>query len=126
MSTVGTPNTVPIPFETARTKRCARGNATDVRLETGNEHLGYGIPPVVDAGGDVANAVHAPVDVNVPLSWAVLQVAGVRVACGAGDVSAKLVVGFRTCRDSGYNQIAVKYVKRDVGGDISRLTPLLR
>ena len=111
MSTVDTLNAVPTPFETTRKQRYVKANVTESRLEAGNEHLGHRIPPVVDAGGDVANPVHATVDVDVFLPRTVLQVAGVRVASGAGDVSAKLVVGFRTCRDRGYNQIAVKYVQ---------------
>ena len=110
MSIVDTPNAISIPFETARKQRYARSNVTESRLEAGNEHLCHGVPPVVDAGGDVTNTVHATLDVDVSLPRAVLQVAGVRVASGAGDVSAQLVVGFRTCRDRGYNQIALKHV----------------
>ena len=54
--------------------------------------------------------MHATLDVDVSFPRAGLHVAGVRVACRAGDVIAKLVVFFRTCRDRGFNQIAVKYV----------------
>ena len=84
MSTVVVSNAVPIPFEAARKQRYARANDTFSRLETGNGHLGHGVPPVVDAGGDIANAVHATVDADVFLPRAVLQVAGVRVAAGPG------------------------------------------
>ena len=115
MSTGGVSNAVPIPFEAARKQRYARANDTYSRLETGNGHLGHGVPPVVDAGGDIANAVDATVDVDVFFPRAVLKIAGVRVACGAGDVSAKLVVGFRTCRDRGYNQIVMKHVQWGIG-----------
>ena len=114
MSTVGDPNAAPIPFDAARKQRWARANATDSRLGAGNEHLSHGVPPVVDAFGEVGNAVHATLDVDVSLPRARLQVAGVRVACGAGDVRAELVVFFRTCRDRVYKQIAVMNFKRGV------------
>ena len=40
----------------------------------------------------------AAVDVDESFSRAVLQVAGIRVACGAGDEGAQLVVGLRAYR----------------------------
>jgi len=67
-------------------------------LDAGDEHLGNGVPPVVHTLGEVADSVHASVDVNKSLARAVLQVAGIRVACGAGDEGAQLVVGLRAYR----------------------------
>ena len=114
MSTVDHPNAVPILFEAARKQRHTKANATVSRLGAGNEHLSHRVPPVVDAGGEIGNAVHATLDVDVSLPRAFLQVAGVRVACGAGDVRAELVVFFRTCRDRVYKQIAVMNFQRGV------------
>ena len=42
--------------------------------------------------------MHAAIDVDKSLSRAVLQVAGIRVARGAGDEGAQLVVGLRAYR----------------------------
>ena len=60
-----------------------------------DEHLGYWISPVIHASGEVADSVDAAVDMDISLPRTILQIAGIRVARGAGDVSAQLVVCLR-------------------------------